>query len=179
MKNTPESANIFAIIGSRGQIKASALDYCFNCFEEEDIWLVDSHQIFDPYTLSRKDPARTRQMLFRIRVCRPFTFYQLKDKIFSFTKITLNKDSTIIISSIDCFADDIDDADERLAILRSALAALRRVQEKAGCRIIMGLRSKDTLDRLLECWGHVTIWEEQFCRQGTRSTHSLTSFGGS
>ena len=177
--NAPISANIFAIIGARSHIKSTALNYCFNFFDKEAIWLVDSLQIFDPYSLSRVNTERTRQMLFSIRVSRPFTFYQLKDKIFSFRKIKLTRDSTIIISSIDCFNDDIDNSAEKSSLFAAMLRLLTWIQDEKGCKIIIGLKDKETLSKLLDCWGYVTIWEEQFCLQDTRSRPSLMSFADS
>ena len=126
------------IRGNRSTIKRQILDYCLEHFEEESIWLIDSLQIFDPYYLSRKDTEMTRQMLDNIRICRPFTLFQLRDKIFTLTKITLNQNSTIIISAINCFQSDTRNKDEIKAVKHSILETLKQIKQQYLCKIILG-----------------------------------------
>ncbi|MFC1769183.1 hypothetical protein ACFLZX_05455 [Nanoarchaeota archaeon] len=128
----------FIVRGSWSSIKNSVLDYCFTHFSDEDIWLVDTLQVFDPYYLSRLDSARTRRMLHAIKVCRPFTFYQLRDKLFSFIKLPLSERSTIIISSMDCFNDDVENEEEREVVANMMMRLLKLLQNKSGCRLIIG-----------------------------------------
>ena len=98
---------IIAIPNPRSHIREKILSYCLHHFLREQIWLVDSFQIFDPYSLSRKNLAKTRRLLAKIQIARPFTLYQLRDKLFTFTKLPIGKNSTIIISSIDCLQTDL------------------------------------------------------------------------
>ena len=130
---------INVVSGTRSQIKETLLDYCLMNYRKKDIWLIDTMQIFDPYYLSRKDPANARGMLHRIRVSRPFTFYQLRDKLFTLTKIRLDKDSVVIISGFDCFNDEVPDANEKNALIDRMLDLLAGFAEYKGCRVILGM----------------------------------------
>ncbi len=102
-------------------------------FAEEELWLVDSLQIFDPYWLSRQDTSRARAVLRSIRVSRPFTIYQLRDKLFSLTKLHLNEKSTVVISAINCFNDEVH-MPEQGAIIRAMEGVLGRLP----CKLLIG-----------------------------------------
>jgi hypothetical protein len=141
-----------SIRGSRKDIKRTILDYCLDHFETEQIWIIDSLQVFDPYYLSRINAPRARLMLDSIRISRPFTFYQLKEKIYSLTKVPLNDRSTIIISSINCFDEDGDP--KELGILKDAMnAALQRLSDITHCKMF---------------FGEVNTWDEPWFQYATK-----------
>jgi len=102
-------------------------------FDEEELWLIDSLQIFDPYWLSRRNTARARAVLRSIQVSRPFTIYQLRDKLFSLTKLRLSEKSTVIISALNCFNDEVD-MPEQGAIIRAMDGVLGRLP----CKLLIG-----------------------------------------
>ena len=137
------------VFGSSRFIKKTLLDYCFTHFDEEQIWLVDSLQIFDPYYLSSVNVSRTRGMLYAIRVSRPFTFYQLHDKIAGFSRMPIDWRSTIIISGMDCFGDDASRDEERTAITDHMLRVLLRVHEETRCTMLIGCKTPAMRDQLI------------------------------
>lgn len=128
---------VIFVRGGFAEVKAKLMTYCLDRFDKEELWLMDSLQVFDPYTASRVDVGRARLMLCRIRVSRPFTLHQLKDKVFSLTRVRLSSKSTIIISGIDCFEDGLDD-DEKAAHNASIAGVLKRLVVLYGCRLIIG-----------------------------------------
>ena len=157
---------LHTFIEGRGNTKKAILDYCLSNFDSEKIWLVDSLQVFDPYYLSRIDIARARAMLRTVKISRPFTFYQLREKVFGFMKIPLDEKSTIIISSMDCFNSDGDTFE--ISILTKVLfRVLQRLQSLTGCKVIVCLQDKSMVPLAKE-YGEVRSWEEQSYQLGTR-----------
>lgn len=134
-------AGVAIVSGSARFIKKTLLDYCFSHFDEEHIWLVDSLQIFDPYYLSSMNVSRTRCMLHSIRVSRPFTLYQLHDKIHSLPRVPLDMRSTVIISGMDCFSGEAQTAGERNAMLGRMVSALKQLRQEKGAALIIGCRT--------------------------------------
>jgi hypothetical protein len=114
------------------------------------VWLIDSRQIFDPYSLSRNGLSEARAFLDRLKICRPFTFHQMRQKIYSLTKIKLCIEDTLAISSIDCFDDEIKEYE--LSFYRRQIPF---VLSKLECNKIIVVRSKE--------------WAEQFHRCGMKS----------
>ncbi len=102
--------------GSRQDIRLFVMDLLMKQFDLRQIWLLDSLQVFDPYLISRKDTARARQMMRSVLISRPFTVYQLRDKLFTLQKMSLGHDPLLIISSIDCFDHNIREEKEKKAI---------------------------------------------------------------
>ena len=98
---------------------------------------MDTLPIFNPYALSRMDVARARELLRSIRIARAFTFYQLRDKLFSLTKLRLGKEATVIVSGMDIY--ELEDKKE----LHSIQLALHRLLERLGSKCIIGLRHQD------------------------------------
>ena len=129
---------IMQLIGERTTIQSEILLYCFKYFKDRDIWLIDSLQILDPYATSRRHTTETRAMLQSIRIARPFTFHQLRDKIYTLTKLPINKHSTIIISSMDIFNDDSLNEQEMKITMKRLLNLLNLIQKNTNCQIITG-----------------------------------------
>lgn len=119
------------------------LEYALEHFEQEELWLVDSLQIFDPFYLSRHNPFRARRLLHAMKIARPFTIYQLKDKLFTLTKIKLHEKSTILVSGIDKFDEDISNKRELEAIHATMKQVLEGLIEKYRCKIFVGVREKE------------------------------------
>ena len=119
--------------GGRAELKGAILGYCLEHFHEEELWLVDSLQIFDPYWLSRRGTARAREMLRSLHVARPFTIHQLRDKLFTLPKLCLSPHSTVIISAINCFNGEVK-GPEREAMLQAMDGILRQLP----CKLIVG-----------------------------------------
>ncbi len=130
-------SGIKLVRGSFSEIKKAFMMYCLEHFEHEEIWLLDSMQVFDPYMVSRIDVAAARRMLSSIKVSRPFTIYQLKEKVFSLSKMSLHERSTIIVSGIDCFEDELKPA-EKDAHVNAIRKALCRIQESTRCKLLIG-----------------------------------------
>ncbi len=143
-------------IGTRSEIKRIFLDYARMRAEEERIWLIDSLQIFDPYYLSRRDVSHARVVLHHLMVSRPFTLYQLRDKVFGLNKLGLKEGSTVLISSLDRFDDEARDDFE----LESVRDAMLRSARHMRCDFIVGVQKKATADSLLAIGG-VRKWEGQ------------------
>ncbi len=133
--------------------------YCFDHFESERIWLIDSLQVFDPYALSRVNVSRARAMLDSLMVSRPFTLYQLKDKVFTLTKIKLDANSTIIISGIDCFENDGLGEAEKKAHYGSIMQVLNGILIKTGCRLIIGYSDDSFLNLTSYLMMEAEIWD--------------------
>jgi hypothetical protein len=144
-------------IGSRGYIRQALLSYCYTHFEAEQLWLVDSLQILEPFAFSRQDVAKTRLMLCRLKVARTFTLFQLRDKLFTFKKLPLCMDSTIIVSGLDAHSYDRVQRAEQEAVIGSIVGLLLRLQANTGCKLVIGLMGKELMGRFLEA----TIWAEQ------------------
>lgn len=139
---------IVCITGSRRELKHALLDYCMVHFEEEQLWLVDSLQVFDPYYLAGINTERARNLLFALKISRPFTFYQLREKLYSFTKIPLSVSSTIIISAMDCFDDDLINREEYRLLFLDLLQLLKRIHQKFSCKIIIAAQKEETVTLL-------------------------------
>ena len=123
------------ITKSRKATKWFILDWCMEQFQKKDIWLIDSLQIFDPYYLARKDKDKARQLLNTIRIARPFTIYQLRDKVFSLTRIHL-AGAAIIISSIDCFKEEV--RKKEWESIEKKMVKILEGLEEGGSDIIIG-----------------------------------------
>jgi hypothetical protein len=121
----------------RKKLKEFFLNYCLDNFENEDIWLIDSLQVFDPYYLSKRNLERTREMLARIKISRPFTIYQLKDKLFGLSKFNLSKKATLLITSLNCFDEDIPYKKEALAIK----GIISNLIKNLDCKVVLGVQS--------------------------------------
>ena len=150
--------NFIFLRGSRSTLKKKILDYCITHFEDEDIWLIDSLQLFDPYRLSRTNIEKTRHLLHSLHIARPFTFYQLRDKIFSLTKLSLEESSTVIVSSMNCFDEEVN-TDRRDILHETLYHVLEDIQERSHCTILAGVEE----------------WDEQSNRSDTRLKHSFKS----
>ena len=142
------------IHGNRKELKIKILEYCMQNFEQEEIWLIDTLQIFDPYHLSKINTKKARELLTKIKVTRPFTIYQLRDKLFSFKKIRLHKNSTVIISCSNCFNKEIQIKEELVALKRLITSLVNGIEHKYECRFIIGK------------------WEGQSNQQGMKLMHS-------
>ena len=159
------------VLGGFPHSKKIILEYCISNFEKNQIWLIDSLQVFDPYSLSRIDTQKTRELLQSMKISRPFTFYQLKDKIFSLTKMDLGKNPSIIISSLDCFNDEVEDPEKKRIVGSVLLKVLKRIQQARGCDLIIGVKDIEFLAQIQKNW-EVVLWEEQLSRQGMKLTRS-------
>jgi len=124
------------INGTRRELKKKILDYCLDNYDKEQIWLIDTLQVFDPYYFQETEKARL--MLDNIKICRPFTLHQLRDKLFGFKKIPLNKNSTLIISSTNCFNEDVKSKQEITAIKNIIRELLKYIKTTYQCNIIVG-----------------------------------------
>ncbi len=133
------AGSITVVYGHRRFVRRRLMSYCFERFESERIWLIDSAQVFDPYSLSRIDAARTRCMLCSIHVSRPFTLYQLRDRVSSIALVGLDSRSTLMISGIDSFQDDVSDKEECLTIMDRMTNTLGRVHDATGCGMVIGV----------------------------------------
>jgi len=114
-------------------------------------------QVFDPHRLSRLGAAKARLLLEQVRIARPFTLFQLRDKLFSLTKMRLNPRSTVIVSGLDCF-DSTCNTDEQNAVMNTLVTVLMKLQQRSGCRLVIGMRSC-----LLSSFRGAEVWEEQCC----------------
>ena len=137
-------------VGGRSYRKQKLWGYCFEHFNKEELWLLDSLPVFDPFWLARQDTARTRQLLKSIRISRPFTFYQLRDKLYSLTRLPLTHKSTVIVSGMDAFDEELQDERE----LRAIQLAMGRLLVNLPCKCILGIRKPN------ELFGGV-VWAEQ------------------
>ena len=144
---------VVLFVGNRVHLKEKMLLYCLNNFDKEKLWLVDTLQIFDPYWCSRKNERLARQMLASIKIARPFTLHQFKSKMFSLTKMNLTKESTVLISSWNCF--------EGLAEEKKAIdEALQRLMKWLPCKFVVGVSKGEK------------TWEEQLFQLGMKLKHS-------
>ena len=132
------------------------LNYCLTHVEDKKIWFVDALQVFDPYYLSRRNIPRTRQLLHKLNIARPFTFYQLRDKLYSFTKIKLNKKSVMMVSGFDSFDDSI--ANEKQVVLKRMLTLLARLAVQ--CVLIISITDPTLLENIMQYFNEVKLWEE-------------------
>ncbi|MBD3204271.1 hypothetical protein GF327_08305 [Candidatus Woesearchaeota archaeon] len=154
-------AKIVILLGGRIYIKKIILEYSFLNFYEKEIWLIDSLQIFDPFYLSRENTSRTREFLQELRISRPFTFYQLKDRIFTLTKIYLKPEAAVIISSFDCFNKNIMDKNEKESLIELMLDTIKKITLQKRCRFMIGLKNKELMKNIRKKFEKVRIWEEQ------------------
>lgn len=150
---------IAIVSGSRAYTKTAILDHCFKNFEQTQIWLIDSRQVFDPYYLSRRDKARARRLLQSLEISRPFTFYQLRDRILGLRSLPIKEQTTIIISSIDTFDDDIENEEEKSILLRSMIREIGHIHDERGCDMIIGAKKSETAIALQKTWG-CKLWAE-------------------
>ncbi len=133
------------VIGGRQFLKSVLWDYCITHFETEKLWIIDSLPLFDPYSVSRVNVAVARQLLLKIRIARPFTFYQLKDKVFSLIDL---QDSTVIVSCMDAY--EVKNVNENKAIFKM----MNQVLQNLNCKVILGFKEKNEIFK-------GAIWEEQ------------------
>jgi hypothetical protein len=140
-------------VGGRGFLRERLWGYCFEHFEESRLWIVDSLPIFDPYWASRRDVARTRELLASIRIARPFTIHQLLAKLYSLTKLPL-ADATVVVSCMDCFDEEVKNMHNRRTIQLRMAGVLRGLP----CKCIIGFKSRN------EVFGGGAAWAEQ-CSQ--------------
>lgn len=164
-------AGVAIVSGNAHHIKKTLLDYCLSHFDEEHIWLADSLQIFDPYYLSSVNVSRTRSMLHSIRVSRPFTLYQLHDKIYSLTRVPLDMRSTIIISGMDCFLDDARTEEERTVMIKRMIGVLKRLRQEKGAALIIGCRTTVMRQHLCTLFNSAQNWEESVSKDQSEMVH--------
>ena len=84
---------------------------------------------------------------------------QLRDTLFSFTKIPLQKSSTVIVSGFDSFHDDAE-YEERTATIRIMLQVLSTLQNRTSCTVILGVRGRAFVTTLKQYFERIEQWEE-------------------
>jgi hypothetical protein len=149
--------NLNLIPGGYPTVKPLVLTYCFEQFENYQIWIVDSLQVFDPYAVSRVSTAKARLMLKEIKIARPFTFYQMKEKIFTLTKLSLDKNSVVIITGLDAFEQEIPE-DEFNAHLRHIASVIRKLLRQ-DVNVIIGIKDSSLRQSFKRNFREVVLWE--------------------